>query len=168
MRSIGHWINGRVVEGSGRAADVFNPATGEVQARVALASREEVGRAIAAAARAQEGWGATNPQKRARVMMEMVRLLNRDMDALAEALSSEHGKTLPDARGDVQRGLALADRLEAGIVHVNDQSVNDEPQMPFGGVKDSGWGRFGIGFSAEEFSDLNWVTSRTQSRSFPF
>ena len=108
MRQIGHWINGREVEGkSGRAADVFNPATGEVQARVALASRDEMDAAIAAAAEAQPAWGAMNPQKRGRVMMEMVRLINRDMDKLAEVLSSEHGKTLPDARGDVQRGLEV-------------------------------------------------------------
>jgi malonate-semialdehyde dehydrogenase (acetylating) / methylmalonate-semialdehyde dehydrogenase len=52
-------------------------------------------------------WGATNPQRRARVMMEFVRLLNRDMDKLAEALSSEHGKTIPDAKGDIQRGLEV-------------------------------------------------------------
>ena len=52
-------------------------------------------------------WGATNPQRRGRVMMAMVGLLNRDMDKLAEALSREHGKTLPDAKGDVQRGLEV-------------------------------------------------------------
>lgn len=117
MRTIGHWIDGREVAGSGRTADVFNPATGEVQARVALASREEVDRAIATAAEAQRGWGATNPQRRARVMMEMVRLLNRDMDKLAEALSAEHGKTLPDARGDVQRGLEVIE-FSIGAPHL--------------------------------------------------
>jgi malonate-semialdehyde dehydrogenase (acetylating)/methylmalonate-semialdehyde dehydrogenase len=58
---------------------------------------------------AQPGWAATNPQRRARVMMEFVRLLNRDMDKLAEALSREHGKTLPDAKGDVQRGLEVVE-----------------------------------------------------------
>jgi malonate-semialdehyde dehydrogenase (acetylating)/methylmalonate-semialdehyde dehydrogenase len=108
MRDIGHWINGARVAGtSGRFADVFNPATGEVQARVALASTAEVDAAIAAAAAVQPAWGATNPQRRARVMMEMVRLIHRDMDALAEALSSEHGKTFPDAKGDIQRGLEV-------------------------------------------------------------
>ncbi len=108
MEQIGHWINGAHVAGtSGRTADVFNPATGEVQAQVALASREEMDRAIASAAEAQIAWGATNPQRRARVMMELVRLLNRDMDKLAEAISREHGKTFPDAKGDVQRGLEV-------------------------------------------------------------
>ncbi|MEE4118027.1 MAG: aldehyde dehydrogenase family protein, partial [Paracoccaceae bacterium] len=109
MEQIGHWVNGARVAGSGRTADVYNPATGEVQAQVALASAAEVDAAVAKAAKAQPAWGATNPQRRARVMMEFVRLLNRDMDKLAEALSREHGKTLPDARGDVQRGLEVVE-----------------------------------------------------------
>ncbi|MFN3953065.1 MAG: CoA-acylating methylmalonate-semialdehyde dehydrogenase [Pararhodobacter sp.] len=108
MKEIGHWIDGKLVAGtSGRFADVFNPATGEVQARVALASKAELDAAVASAAKAQVAWGATNPQKRARVMMALVGLINRDMDKLAEALSSEHGKTFPDAKGDIQRGLEV-------------------------------------------------------------
>ena len=92
---------------SGRFADVYNPATGEVQARVPLASQAELDDAVARAAQAQIAWGATNPQKRARVMMAAVGLINRDMDKLAEKLSSEHGKTFVDAKGDVQRGLEV-------------------------------------------------------------
>ena len=108
MQELTHWINGKHVKGtSGRFADVYNPATGEVQAKVPLASRSELDAAVADAARAQAAWGATNPQRRGRVMMAMVGLINRDMDKLAEALSREHGKTLPDARGDVQRGLEV-------------------------------------------------------------
>ncbi|HAV08915.1 MAG TPA: methylmalonate-semialdehyde dehydrogenase (CoA acylating), partial [Rhodobacteraceae bacterium] len=108
MKEIGHWINGKRVAGtSGRFADVFNPATGEVQAKLALASKAELDAAVADAAAVQPAWGATNPQRRARVMMEFVRLINRDMDKLAEALSAEHGKTFPDAKGDVQRGLEV-------------------------------------------------------------
>ncbi len=110
MRSIPHYINGARVEGtSGRTADVFNPATGEVQAQVQLANASELNAAIASAKEAQVAWGATNPQKRARVMMKFVDLLNRDMQQLAEMLSSEHGKTVPDAKGDVQRGLEVAE-----------------------------------------------------------
>ncbi|TCP42137.1 CoA-acylating methylmalonate-semialdehyde dehydrogenase [Rhodovulum marinum] len=108
MKELTHFVNGQQVKGtSGRFADVYNPALGEVQARVPLASKAELDAAVAAAAAAQPAWGATNPQRRARVMMEFVRLLNRDMDKLAEALSSEHGKTIPDAKGDVQRGLEV-------------------------------------------------------------
>ena len=110
MREIGHFIGGKAVAGtSGRTADIYNPATGEVQAKVALANAAEMEAAVANAAAAQPAWGATNPQRRARVMMEFVRLLNRDMDKLAEALSSEHGKTVPDAKGDVQRGLEVVE-----------------------------------------------------------
>ena len=108
MKEIGHWINGKNVAGtSGKFADVFNPATGEVQGRVALASKAELDAATADAAAAQVKWGNTNPQRRARVMMEFVRLLNRDMEKLAQVLSSEHGKTVPDAKGDIQRGLEV-------------------------------------------------------------
>jgi len=106
MNEIQHLIGGKRVSGtSGRQTDVFNPATGEVQAKCPLASKSEMDHAIEVAAAAQPAWGAMNPQRRARVMMKFVDLLNRDMDKLAEVLSSEHGKTVPDARGDVQRGL---------------------------------------------------------------
>ena len=105
-----HFIGGKHVNGtSGRFSDVFNPATGEVQAKCPLASAEEVRAAVENAKAAQPAWAAQNPQRRARVMMEFVRLLHRDMDKLAEALSREHGKTLPDAKGDVQRGLEVAE-----------------------------------------------------------
>ncbi|WP_026479523.1 CoA-acylating methylmalonate-semialdehyde dehydrogenase [Ahrensia sp. 13_GOM-1096m] len=109
-KQIGHFIDGQHVAGtSGRTADVYNPATGEVQAEVALASQSELDNAIANAKAAQPKWAATNPQKRARVFMNFVQLLHRDMDKLAEALSREHGKTLPDAKGDVIRGLEVAE-----------------------------------------------------------
>jgi malonate-semialdehyde dehydrogenase (acetylating)/methylmalonate-semialdehyde dehydrogenase len=108
MEELSHWIDGKRVAGtSGRFADVFNPATGEVQARVPLASKAEMDHAVARAAIAQRAWGATNPQKRGRVMMAAVGLINRDMDKLAAKLSSEHGKTFADAKGDVQRGLEV-------------------------------------------------------------
>jgi len=110
MQELSHYIDGAHVKGSsGRFSDVFNPATGEVQARVPLASKDELDHAVAVAAAAQPAWAATNPQRRARVLMEFVRLLNRDMDKLAEALSREHGKTIPDAKGDVQRGLEVVE-----------------------------------------------------------
>ncbi|WP_425087896.1 CoA-acylating methylmalonate-semialdehyde dehydrogenase [Stappia sp.] len=110
MKTIGHFIGGKHVEGtSGRHADVYNPATGEVQAKVALASQAELRAAVENAAAAQPAWAAQNPQKRARVLMKFVALLHRDMDKLAEALSREHGKTIPDAKGDVIRGLEVAE-----------------------------------------------------------
>ncbi len=108
MSELTHFINGAQVKGtSGRFDDVYNPATGEVQYQCPMASAAETADAVEKAAEAQVAWGATNPQRRARVMMAMVGLMQRDMDKLAEALSREHGKTLPDAKGDLQRGLEV-------------------------------------------------------------
>jgi malonate-semialdehyde dehydrogenase (acetylating)/methylmalonate-semialdehyde dehydrogenase len=110
MQELTHFIGGRHVKGtSGRFADVFNPATGEAEKRAPLASAAEVRAAVENARAAQPGWAAQNPQKRARVMMEFVRLLHANMDRLAESISREHGKTLPDAKGDVQRGLEVVE-----------------------------------------------------------
>ncbi len=110
MEELCHYLNGKLVKGtSGRFADVYNPATGEVQAKVPLATVEELNAAVADAAEAQVKWAATNPQRRARVMMKFAALINENMDKLAELVSREHGKTLPDARGDVQRGLEVVE-----------------------------------------------------------
>ena len=110
MTELTHYIDGKHVKGtSGRFADVFNPAIGEVQYKVPLASAAELAMAVDVAARVQPQWAAVNPQRRARVMMKFVDLLNRDMDKLAEALSREHGKTIPDAKGDVKRGLEVVE-----------------------------------------------------------
>ena len=110
MRKISHFVGGKAFDGgNGRTGTVFNPATGEVQAEVVFGGASELNEAVARAKAAQPAWAAQNPQKRARVMMEFVRLLNRDMDKLAEMLSAEHGKTIPDAKGDVQRGLEVAE-----------------------------------------------------------
>src|SRR5690606_33557322 len=118
MRSIGHFIDGRIVAGaSGRHGDVYDPNTGRVQAQVALAAAEELDRAVASAAAAQPAWAKVNPQRRARVMFEFKRLLEAHMDELANLLSSEHGKVLSDARGDIQRGLEVIE-FSCGIPHL--------------------------------------------------
>ncbi|CAN7352976.1 CoA-acylating methylmalonate-semialdehyde dehydrogenase [Brevundimonas sp. LjRoot202] len=117
MREINHFIDGASFTGaSGRFSDVFNPNTGEVQARVQLASPAEMDRAVQAAQAAFEGWSSTNPQRRARVMFEFKRLVEANMDELAEMLSSEHGKVIADARGDVMRGLDVIE-FACGIPH---------------------------------------------------
>jgi malonate-semialdehyde dehydrogenase (acetylating)/methylmalonate-semialdehyde dehydrogenase len=117
MREIAHFINGASFTGSsGRYGDVFNPNTGEVQARVQFASSAEMDKAVAAAKAAHPGWAATNPQRRARVMFEFKRLVEANMNELAELLSSEHGKVLADSRGDVQRGLEVIE-FACGIPH---------------------------------------------------
>ncbi len=89
-------------------------------------------------------------------------------EAIERANDSRYGLTAGVLTGNPDVGLAIAERLEAGIVHVNDQPIHDEPQMPFGGVKDSGWGRFGISYAMEEFTELHWVTIKSHNRKFPF
>jgi malonate-semialdehyde dehydrogenase (acetylating) / methylmalonate-semialdehyde dehydrogenase len=118
MREMGHFVGGKeVTGGSGRFGDVFNPNTGDVQAKVALAKRAEVEHAIAVAAAAQPAWAATNPQRRARVMMRFLDLVQKEYDDLARLLSSEHGKTFADAKGDIQRGLEVVE-FACGIPHL--------------------------------------------------
>lgn len=122
---FGHFINGDHVAGvSGRLHDVFNPTTGEVQSQVALASREELTKAVDAAANALPEWASTNPQRRARVMFKFKDLVEKDMDNIAKMLSSEHGKILPDARGDVQRGLEVIE-FACGIPHLQKGEYTD-------------------------------------------
>ncbi len=117
-REIGHFVGGNAIAGtSGRFADVFDPNTGEVQAKVALANMAEVRQAVENAKAAQPAWAARNPQVRARVLAKFVQLLQRDMDELAAMLSSEHGKTIPDSRGDIQRGLEVAE-FACGAPHL--------------------------------------------------
>ncbi len=117
MRDIQHFVDGKAFTGaSGRFSDVFNPNTGEIQARVQLATEGEVDAAVQNAARAFEDWSQINPQRRARVMFEFKRLVERDMNMLAEMLSSEHGKVIADAKGDIQRGLEVVE-FACGIPH---------------------------------------------------
>jgi len=115
---IGHFIGGKAVAGeSGRTADIWNPTLGEVQAKVALASQAETQAAIANAAAAQPDWAAQNPQKRARVFFRFLELVQQEKQALAELLSAEHGKTVPDSHGDIQRGLEVVE-FACGIPHL--------------------------------------------------
>jgi acyl-CoA reductase-like NAD-dependent aldehyde dehydrogenase len=89
-------------------------------------------------------------------------------EAIERANATAYGLSSGILTSDPDRGLALAQRLDAGIVHVNDQPVGDEPQMPFGGVKDSGFGRFGGQAVVDEFTELRWITVQSGSHPFPF
>jgi acyl-CoA reductase-like NAD-dependent aldehyde dehydrogenase len=89
-------------------------------------------------------------------------------EAVARANATAYGLASGILTSDPDRGVALAQQIEAGIVHVNDQPVGDEPQMPFGGVKDSGFGRFGGQAAAEEFTELRWITVQSGTHPFPF
>jgi malonate-semialdehyde dehydrogenase (acetylating) / methylmalonate-semialdehyde dehydrogenase len=118
VRTLSHFIGGKAVAGgSDRSSDVFDPNTGQVQARAPLASAAEVAMAVDNARQAQPAWAQMNPQRRARVMFEFKRLLERDMTPLAELLASEHGKIVSDAKGDIQRGLEVIE-FACGIPHL--------------------------------------------------
>jgi malonate-semialdehyde dehydrogenase (acetylating)/methylmalonate-semialdehyde dehydrogenase len=109
-RRIEHFIRGEIVPStSGRSQDVTNPATGEVSAQVALGSVDEVNAAVAAASEAAPAWADTAPLKRARVLFKFKELIERHHDDLAKAITSEHGKVLSDARGEVTRGLEIVE-----------------------------------------------------------
>jgi malonate-semialdehyde dehydrogenase (acetylating)/methylmalonate-semialdehyde dehydrogenase len=118
IKDIHHWVNGREVAGtSGRFGDVYNPALGSVASRVSFATTEEVGQALAAAQTAFAGWAATPPLRRARVMFKFKDLIEQNLDALARLISSEHGKVVSDARGEVTRGLEVVE-FACGIPHL--------------------------------------------------
>lgn len=110
MRTINHFVGGQEVQGkSGRTADVFNPATGEVQAKVALASKAELDAAVKTAAAAFPGWASTPPLTRARVMFRFKQLAEERLDEFAAAITAEHGKVLSDAKGEMIRGLEVVE-----------------------------------------------------------
>jgi acyl-CoA reductase-like NAD-dependent aldehyde dehydrogenase len=97
-----------------------------------------------------------------------IEIVDSAEEAVERANASTYGLSSGIITQDTDRGLALASQIDAGIVHVNDQPVGDEPQMPFGGVKDSGFGRFGGTAVVDEFTELRWVTVQRGSHPFPF
>jgi malonate-semialdehyde dehydrogenase (acetylating)/methylmalonate-semialdehyde dehydrogenase len=103
------WINGKAETPSGRLGEVFNPATGQVTKRVPLCDRDAIDRAVKAAAAAYPAWRDTPPLRRARVMQKFLDLLQKNQKALAAIITEEHGKTLPDAMGSVQRGIEVVE-----------------------------------------------------------
>ena len=125
MIQYGHFIGGGQVAGkSGRTADVLQPMDGTVRGQVALASAAELTEAVANAKAAQVAWGATNPQRRARVMMKFYELIMSHMNELADILSREHGKTISDAKGDIQRGVEVLE-FSFGVPHLMKGEYSD-------------------------------------------
>ena len=116
--TLNHWINGREVAGqSGRFGDIYNPAQGEVVARVPLATPAELDAAAAAASAAFPAWAATPPLRRARVMFKFKELLERHADELVAAISTEHGKVKADAHGELIRGIEVVE-FACGAPHL--------------------------------------------------
>ena len=116
LREVSHYVVGGAGAAPSRFHNIFDPNSGEVQARVALGEQADLDRAVAAAVKAQAGWAVTNPQRRARVMFNFKMLLEKNMDELAHLLSSEHGKVIADSKGDIQRGLEVVE-FACGIPH---------------------------------------------------
>jgi malonate-semialdehyde dehydrogenase (acetylating)/methylmalonate-semialdehyde dehydrogenase len=126
VRTIGHWIDGRPVATEGaRSAPVWNPATGEQQAEVLLASADEVGAAVRSAAAAFEEWSQASLGRRSKVLFAFRELVNANADRLAEMITDEHGKVLSDARGEVQRGLEVVE-FACGIPHLLKGEYSDQ------------------------------------------
>ncbi|QIB34074.1 CoA-acylating methylmalonate-semialdehyde dehydrogenase [Ancylobacter pratisalsi] len=117
MAVIGHYIGGKVASTAGRTAPVFDPSTGAQSGEVLLASAATVGEAVANAAQAFGAWADTPPLTRARILFKFKALLERDMDALAAAITREHGKTFEDAKGEVVRGIEVVE-FACGIPHL--------------------------------------------------
>ncbi|MEJ2534228.1 MAG: CoA-acylating methylmalonate-semialdehyde dehydrogenase [Gammaproteobacteria bacterium] len=118
MDTLDHWIGGRRVAGaSGRYGDVFNPATGAMQARVPYASAKELDSAVKTAQEAFPAWAAQSALRRARCMFRLKELLERHQDDIAAILTREHGKVLEDARGEVTRGLEVVE-FACGAPHL--------------------------------------------------
>ncbi|WP_106638931.1 CoA-acylating methylmalonate-semialdehyde dehydrogenase [Allosphingosinicella vermicomposti] len=116
MRNIDHFIGGAAYASGERTSDVFDPNNGVVQAQVRLGTAADLQKAMDNALKAQPAWAATNPQRRARVMFNFKALVEQNMDELAHLLSSEHGKVIADAKGDIQRGLEVIE-FSCGIPH---------------------------------------------------
>jgi len=129
VRELAHFVGGKPVKGAdpksgGRFGDVFNPTSGALAARVPLASKSEVERAIANAREAFAGWSETSPVARARVMFRFKELVEKHIDELALIVASEHGKVLSDAKGSVQRGLEVVE-FACGIPHLMKGEFSD-------------------------------------------
>jgi len=117
LQTVPVWINGKAVSSAARYGDVFNPALGQVTKRVVFADAGIIDSAVQAAAAAYPAWRDTPPLRRARVMQEFLSLLKKNQKELAALVTEEHGKTLPDAMGSVQRGIEVVE-FACGIPHL--------------------------------------------------
>jgi malonate-semialdehyde dehydrogenase (acetylating) / methylmalonate-semialdehyde dehydrogenase len=115
--TISHWIDGKPVAGSGRAAPVYNPSLGRVIREVSLGTKAEVDRAVSSAVRAFPDWSGQTALRRARVLFGFKELLDRDAKRIARVISEEHGKTIDDALGEVARGIEVVE-FACGAPHL--------------------------------------------------
>ena len=150
LRTIDHFVGGSAFASGERQGEVFDPNQGQVQAHVRLGTAADLQKAIDAAKAAQPAWAATNPQRRARVLFKFLELVQKEFDGLAKLLSSEHGKTFADSKGDIQRGLEVVE-FACGIPHLLKGEFSESAgpgidlyslRQPLGvvaGITPSGW-----------------------------
>ena len=156
----------------GREAAVTEPATGAELGRTGIASPADIAAAAEAAAAAQPAWAALPHTERAAYAQEVfapvIRFSSLD-EAARLAASTEYGLSLGILTGDAMHGLELARRIPTGIVHINDQTVDDAPNTPFGGLFASGTGsRFGGSANIDAFTEMRWITMRREIAPYPF
>jgi acyl-CoA reductase-like NAD-dependent aldehyde dehydrogenase len=133
-----------------------------------LAGGEAVGRVFQATLLADVPEGSAFAREETFGPVAAIEVVDGPEEAVRRANATSYGLSAAIITNDPDRGFALAQQLESGIVHVNDQTVADEPQMPFGGVKESGYGRFGGQAVIDEFTDLRWITVQSGTHPFPF
>src|SRR5271170_3727149 len=118
MHTIGHFINGQSVTSTGAVnSPVYDPSTGQVQARLEHGDAAILAEVVAVAKAAQPAWAAINPQQRARVMFKFKALIEEHRQELIRLMSSEHGKLLDDSNGELQRGLDVVEFV-CGVPHL--------------------------------------------------
>jgi acyl-CoA reductase-like NAD-dependent aldehyde dehydrogenase len=169
------YIKGQWSRTGGTFAD-YNPASGELWAEIPDGTRKDAKKAIEAAAAAQAEWATMPHPQRAGYLLKVADILEkRQMDivnalideAAALANNSEYGLSAGIITRDEEKGLSVARRLQTGMAHVNCSSVNDEPHVPFGGVKSSGIGRHGGKASVDAFTESRWLTLERGGRQYP-
>ena len=132
------WIFGRTHLPAGRTGDVYNPATGEVTRRVAFCGADTIDAAVKAATSALHGWRDTTPLRRARIMQKFLQLMQQHQKDLAKIIVEEHGKTLPDAMGSVQRGIEVIE-FACGAPHLLKGEYSENVGTGVEPTKDTAW-----------------------------
>ena len=154
MKKIFHYVGGKEFNGgSNRFADIYNPATGEAQAKVNLATSTEVDHAVCSSLKAYQEWSDTPPISRARILFKFKELIEKNSDLLTKIIVSEHGKVYDDAKGSLTRGLEVVE-FSCGIPHL----LKGEFTENVGTDVDSGSTRQPLGVCAVSYTHLTLPT----------
>jgi len=171
-------IGGKSVPASsGNLADDVSPWDGEIYARVAAGTPEDITRAADAAQAVFPAWSNVGAFERREIFLKaeifgpavVVHPVDSTDAAIDMANDTEYGLTGGVISRDLNTALDVVSRVRSGIIHINDQGIGDEPMAPFGGVKNSGYGKFGGTAGIESFTQQRWVTVQHRGRpTYPF